>query len=92
LDRGLEGDPDGVPGGQGGRLQGHPLLVLIQKCPAAQVEVLWAGVDQGDGFPFWGGPEGVDQGRDDAREVIWFARSGGGSGAGVGGPEMVCPV
>ena len=46
--------------------KGHPLLEPVQQHPAAEVEVVRAGVDQGDGLVLRGWADGVDQGRDDA--------------------------
>lgn len=50
MQRELELDADRLSRRQGDRVQGHPLLEPVQQCPTPEVEVVRAGIEQGDGL------------------------------------------
>ncbi len=59
MQRGLELDADRLSCRQGDRVQWHPLLETVQQCPAAEVEVVRAGVEQNDGLALRCGADGL---------------------------------
>ena len=89
LHRGLELDSNSLARQQCNRVQWHPLLESVQQCPAVEVEVVRAGVEQGDGLALRCGTDGVDQGCDDPHEVIRLRRARDGvAGLIVGVPAL----
>ena len=77
------------PAGKVIRSRGIRCLSPVQQGPAAEVEGVRAGVEQGDGLALRCGADGVDQGRDNAHEVIRLRRPGDGvSGLIVGVPAL----
>ena len=84
-------DPDCVPRGQQSALQDQLPLLLIKDRPAGQIEILSAGIDQGDRLGFGCRADRLDQRGDDPDRVIRRLRPAR-SGAGDGVPGLVVGV
>src|SRR4051812_23144097 len=60
-----------------GPRQRHPMLLLVQERPAAQVYRTGEGVEDRDGLVLWGRPNRIDHRCYDAHLVVWIvARAG----------------
>jgi hypothetical protein len=80
LDGRRDKNPNGVSGRQGPGVEDQPPLLTVQDRPAGQINVLVAGVQQGDGLCLWCRAGRVDQRGDDAHGVIGFPRFNAGKG------------